>query len=72
MRCQVSPDETALQQLHDQTGWTPGAEHIRPDAASRAQKELLFSNLDTMWASPGDWVRTAARAQRQSPALALV
>ena len=70
MRCQVSPDETSLQQLHDQTGWTPGAEHIRPDAASRAQKELLFSNLDTMWASPGDWVRTAAR-QRQSPALAL-
>lgn len=60
LRRQVSSDLDALQQLHEQTGWTPGREHIRPDPTSRAQKDLLLSNINAMWATPADWVRTSA------------
>ena len=42
--------------LHEVYGWVPGKDNVRPTPAVRAQKELLLSNLDQMWASPADWV----------------
>jgi hypothetical protein len=42
--------------LHEVYGWVPGKDHVRPTPETRAQKELLLSNLDSMWASHADWV----------------
>ena len=42
--------------LHEVYGWVPGAEHVRPSPAVKAQKQLLISNMDAMWSSPADWV----------------
>lgn len=56
LRMRVSSDLGELQRLHQLTGWTPGAVHVRPDATKIAQKELLLANLGRMWASPADWV----------------
>ena len=38
LRTRVSSDLEMLQYLHDETGWTPGAMHIRPEPHIRAQK----------------------------------
>ena len=56
LRCRISSDVEELALLHEVYGWVPGREHVRPTAAVRAQKELLLSNLGSMWASPADWV----------------
>ena len=52
----ISSDLDALDALHARTGWTPGADHIRPTAVMRAQKELAIANIQSMWASNADWV----------------
>ena len=56
LRSKVPSDLASLQKLHERTGWTPGAAHVRPDPATRAQKELLIANLEQMWACHADWV----------------
>ena len=56
LRCRVNSDADELQLLHEVYGWVPGRDDIRPSPAVRAQKELLLSNLEAMWASPTDWV----------------
>ena len=56
LRCRVSSDAEELQLLHEVYGWIPGEANVRPPPAVRAQKELLLSNLDQMWASASDWV----------------
>lgn len=38
LRTRVSSDLEMLQYLHEETGWTPGAENIRPEPHVRAQK----------------------------------
>jgi len=50
--CQVQE----MQKLHEATGWTPGAEHVRPNPQTLAQKEFFLQNLARMWATPADWV----------------
>ena len=52
----MNSDAEELQLLHEVYGWVPGRDRIRPTQTVRAQKELLLSNLDAMWASPMDWV----------------
>ena len=42
--------------LHEVYKWVPGREQVRPRAEVRAQKELLLTNLQQMWASRHDWV----------------
>ena len=67
LRTKVSSDIADLQALHARVGWTPGAEHVRPDPSTRAQKEMLIANLGRMWASQADWVHHTffgARATR--------
>lgn len=49
-------DADAMQSLHEHTGWTPGAAHVRPDASMLVQKEVFCANLAQQWASPADWV----------------
>jgi len=56
LRCRVNSDVEELQLLHEVYGWVPGRDDVRPSPAVRAQKELLLTNLDAMWASPADWV----------------
>ena len=56
LRCRVSSDVDELEVLHQIYPWVPGKEHVRPTPEVRAQKELLLSNLEAMWASPMDWV----------------
>lgn len=62
----ISAELDALQARHEATGWTPGAAHVRPAPATRAQKELVLANVRQSWASDADWVshevfRTTAR-----------
>ena len=56
LRCRVNSDAEELQLLHEVYGWVPGKAHVRPTPEVRAQKELLLSNLGSMWASAADWV----------------
>lgn len=56
LRCRVTASNDERQLLHEVYRWVPGAEHVRPTPAVRAQKELLLANLDSMWRSPADWV----------------
>lgn len=67
LRRQVTSDLETLQQLHEETGWTPGRENIRPNPASRAQKDLLLSNINAMWSDPADWVSARVRQPSPSP-----
>ena len=67
LRTCVSSDVNALQSLHERVGWTPSATQIRPDPATRAQKEMLIANLGRMWSTQTDWVHHTffgARATR--------
>ena len=67
LRSCVSSDINALQSLHERVGWTPSATQIRPDPATRAQKEMLIANLGRMWSTQTDWVHHTffgARATR--------
>ena len=56
LQTRISSDIEELSLLHEVYGWVPGKEHVRPTPAVRAQKELLLSNLSSMWSSPADWV----------------
>ena len=56
LACHVSSDAEELQLLHEVYGWVPGRGNVRPTPAVRAQKELLLSNLGSMWVSSIDWV----------------
>ena len=56
LACHVSSDAEELQLLHEVYGWVPGRDNVRPTPAVRAQKELLLSNLGSMWVSSIDWV----------------
>ena len=56
LRCWVSSDLDDLQKLHEETGWVPGRENVRPTPVVRAQKEMMMTNMGAMWASQADWV----------------
>lgn len=56
VRCRVSSSVEDLQVIHEIYGWPPGTIHVRPAPAVRAQKELLLSNMESMWNSHADWV----------------
>lgn len=56
LRCRVNSDSEELQLLHEVYGWVPGEAHVRPTPSVRAQKELLLSNLGSMWSTNADWV----------------
>lgn len=56
VNCQVSNDLKELQCLHDATGWTPGATHIRPTAETRALKEEYLNDALQSYATLTDFV----------------
>lgn len=56
LRRRISCDAEDMQRLHERTGWTPAAAHVRPDTVTLVQKEVFLASLAQQWASPGDWV----------------
>jgi len=55
LRSRISCKAQEMQKLHEATGWTPGAEHVRPSPEMLSQKEFFLHNLARMW-TPADWV----------------
>lgn len=56
MRGRISTDLGEMERLHEQTGWTPGPDHIRPDARTMLQKEFVVANIEQQWESTSEWV----------------
>lgn len=56
LRSRISCDLVYMQKLHEATGWTPGAEHVRPSPDVILQKKFVLANLERMWATPADYI----------------
>jgi len=46
----------AMELLHQETGWTPNPQHVRPTEVVRAQKEYALESITASWQSMADWV----------------